>query len=94
MERADPMAYANDLLHKALHASPDAIMGVVGAMTENTDLSQADMKKVIKQVFEVIKVRNTLALLLFQTHVLDPRQFPLFGDELTPKDFESSPHAR
>ena len=82
------VVYANDVLKKTLVAPPDSIMGMCADMVDGTALTDADMKKIIKQVFEVIRIRNNLALLLFQTNVGDPRQFELFDDDVTPKDFE------
>ena len=85
---AKTLTYANDLLKKALVAQPDVIMTICGDMATNTDLTLKEIKTITKQVLEVVRIRNNLALLLFRTDVGDPRQFELFAEGLSPEDFE------
>ena len=85
---AETVTYANDLLRKALVAQPDAIMTICADMAQGTDLTLKEIKTITKQVLEVVRIRNHLALLLFRTDMTDPRQFELFDEGLSPKDFE------
>ena len=91
MNKPTPTEAANDLLSKAMKMEPDQILGlmaeVLGHLVQDGLLTPNDLRRLSKQVFEVIKIRNHLAIMLHGVPLIDPRQFEMF-DDLRPGDFE------
>ena len=85
----EPTMFANTLLTKAMALSPDNILNLCHDMAMASHLNPKQVKQVTKQVLEVIKIRNNLALMLHETGVSDPRQFDMFENTgIQPTDFE------
>ena len=83
-----PTVFATTLLTKAMALAPDNVLNLCHDMAMATHLTPKEVKQITKQVLEVIKIRNNLALMLHETGVSDPRQFELFDQHtLQPDDF-------
>jgi len=84
-----PTEYANDILKKAVGAETDQVLQLINdvatPMVQADQWDHRDVKRIQKQVFEVVRVRNSLAIMLDCMDVADPRQFQLFNDA-TPGD--------
>lgn len=85
-----PTVFATDILTKALTMGPDQILSLIHTiavpMLESGTWSLTEVKRLQKQTFEVVKIRNHLAIMLDRLDVADPRQFALF-DDVRPDDF-------
>ena len=91
MERSmiDPMAYANNLLARALTLDTNQVLRLCVEIADGTSLEDKALARIQKQVLEVVKIRNNLALMLSHTDIADPRQIELFGEgcDIRSEDF-------
>jgi hypothetical protein len=88
-EPVDPTAFATDMLIKAMQADTNKILTLCNDMAIASRMEDKDIVRVKKQVMEVIRIRNNLAIMLDRSEVSDPRQFDLFREQeaLRPEDF-------
>ena len=85
----EPTAFANDLLAKALRLTPDEILHLCNDTALASRMEEVAIQRLKKQVMEVVKIRNQLAIMLDRSEVSDPRQITMFSDDnpLSPHDF-------
>ena len=85
----DPTAYANNLLGRAMTLDTNQILKLCVEIADGTSLEDKALARIQKQVLEVVKIRNNLALMLSHTDIADPRQIELFGEgrDIRPEDF-------
>lgn len=89
--KISPTEYANDILKKALYAEPDQILQLINdvatPMVQSEKWSHTDVKRLQKQVFEMVRIRNNLAIMIDRMDLANPRQFEMFCDA-KPEDAE------
>ncbi len=78
---------ATDLLKKALEANQNTRLELVATVLSQSELTDAQCKKVQELVRKACEVRDKIAINLYNVALVDPRQLPLDFTEISPNDF-------
>lgn len=78
---------ATDLLVKALQLSSNDRIELVRSVLKESELPDAQRKKVQELVRKACEARDKVAIALYDVELVDPRQLPLDFNSITPEDF-------
>lgn len=89
----DITAISTDILVRALNAdNNDKLLNFIAALFARKNMKLNDVKRIQKQIYEVLKIRNHLALMLHLIDMEDPRQMEMWDiDRITPDMFGEIP---